>query len=73
MNIMAGATIYLAITTIALGIVLVRAAKRRRAWFMAIDPALSDHPLLFWWCVFFTMLAFLGGLFGTVVLAGASL
>ncbi len=56
------------LTSLFIGLVLVRAAVRHRAWFLAIDPARSEQPLLFWYCVLFTMLSVVGGSIGTAIL-----
>ena len=68
MSLLAATILVLALTTLFLGLVLVRAATKRRAWFMAIDPALSEQPFLFWYCVSFTLLPFLGGVLFTAIL-----
>ncbi len=59
----------LGVSTAALAAILLRTVRTRRAWFIGIDPALSDQPLLFWFCTAFTILPFIGGLFVTVLLA----
>jgi hypothetical protein len=73
MDLLTGTTLFLFFCVAVLGYVLVRAIQTDRIWFIGIDPARTEHPLLFWYCFAFALFAFVGGAFGLFILMAAVL